>query len=126
MVLSMPSQPPYPSAQQTVTPSALTAQAGQVVHPNPHSMMSNGHLTSHPSLIQHPALPLTNGQAAAVHGQAAAADNQDGPNRLQMLRTVGSGKYEFSDPGHPKGRHRRPQLVHVLQIDIFSFLRFEE
>uniref|UniRef100_A0A3P8THE0 Kelch like family member 29 n=1 Tax=Amphiprion percula TaxID=161767 RepID=A0A3P8THE0_AMPPE len=91
MVLSMPSQPPYASAQPTVTPSALTAQANQVVHPNPHSLMGNGHLTSHPSLIQPPTLPLTNGQAAA-----------DGPNGLQMLRTVGSGKYEFSDPGHPR------------------------
>uniref|UniRef100_A0A3Q4N3N8 Kelch-like family member 29 n=1 Tax=Neolamprologus brichardi TaxID=32507 RepID=A0A3Q4N3N8_NEOBR len=60
MVLSMPSQPPYASAQPTVTPSALTAQT--------------------------------------------SADNQDGPNGLQMLRTVGSGKYEFSDPGHPKGK----------------------
>uniref|UniRef100_A0A3Q3R4F5 BTB domain-containing protein n=1 Tax=Monopterus albus TaxID=43700 RepID=A0A3Q3R4F5_MONAL len=88
MVLSMPGQPPYPSAQPTVTPSALTAQANQVVHPSPHNVMGNGHLTSHPGLIQPPALPLTNGQ--------------DGPNGLQMLRTVGMGKYEFSDPGHPK------------------------
>ncbi|XP_051264139.1 kelch-like protein 29 [Dicentrarchus labrax] len=108
MVLSMPNQPPYPSAQPTVAPSALTAQANQVVHPNPHSVMGNGHLTSHPGLIQHPALPLTNGQAAAAaaaaaaQGQPTAADNQDGPNGLQMLRTVGMGKYEFSDPGHPK------------------------
>ncbi|XP_029984246.1 kelch-like protein 29 [Sphaeramia orbicularis] len=104
MVLSMPSQPPYPSAQPTVTPSALTAQANQVVHPNPHSVMGNGHLTSHPghALIQPPALPLTNGQAAAAQAQLTAADNQDGPNGLQMLRTVGMGKYEFSDPGHPK------------------------
>ncbi|XP_042075023.1 kelch-like protein 29 isoform X3 [Haplochromis burtoni] len=106
MVLSMPSQPPYASAQPTVTPSALTAQANPVVHPNAHSMIGNGHLTSHPSLIQPHTLPLTNGQAAAAaaaaHGQQTAADNQDGPNGLQMLRTVGSGKYEFSDPGHPK------------------------
>ncbi|GLD59642.1 kelch-like protein 29, partial [Lates japonicus] len=104
MVLSMPSQPPYPSAQPTVAPSALTAQANQVVHPSPHSVMGNGHLTSHPGLIQPPALPLTNGQAAAAAAQAqpTAADNQDGPNGLQMLRTVGMGKYEFSDPGHPK------------------------
>uniref|UniRef100_A0A3P8RB13 BTB domain-containing protein n=1 Tax=Astatotilapia calliptera TaxID=8154 RepID=A0A3P8RB13_ASTCA len=93
MVLSMPSQPPYASAQPTVTPSALTAQANPVVHPNAHSMIGNGHLTSHPSLIQPHTLPLINGQAAA-----------DGPNGLQMLRTVGSGKYEFSDPGHPKGK----------------------
>lgn len=108
MVLSMPSQPPYASAQPTVTPSALTAQANPVVHPNAHSMIGNGHLTSHPSLIQPHTLPLTNGQAAAAaaaaHGQQTAADNQDGPNGLQMLRTVGSGKYEFSDPGHPKGK----------------------
>ncbi|XP_006793066.1 kelch-like protein 29 [Neolamprologus brichardi] len=104
MVLSMPSQPPYASAQPTVTPSALTAQANPVVHPNAHSMIGNGHLTSHPSLIQPHTLPLTNGQAAAAaaHGQQTSADNQDGPNGLQMLRTVGSGKYEFSDPGHPK------------------------
>uniref|UniRef100_A0A3Q3S524 Kelch-like family member 29 n=1 Tax=Mastacembelus armatus TaxID=205130 RepID=A0A3Q3S524_9TELE len=91
MVLSMPNQSPYPSAQPTVAPSALTAQANQVVHPSAHSVMGNGHLTSHPGLIQPPALPLTNGQAAA-----------DSPNGLQMLRTVGMGKYEFSDPGHPK------------------------
>uniref|UniRef100_A0A3B3Y1Y5 BTB domain-containing protein n=1 Tax=Poecilia mexicana TaxID=48701 RepID=A0A3B3Y1Y5_9TELE len=101
LVLSMPSQPPYPAAQPTVTPTALTAQANPVVHPNPHSLMGNGHLTSHSSLLQPPTLPLTNGQAA-VHAQPTAADNQDAPNGLQMLRTVGSGKYEFSDPGHPK------------------------
>ncbi|XP_074471519.1 kelch-like protein 29 isoform X2 [Sebastes fasciatus] len=102
MVLSMPSQPPY-HGQPTVAPSALAAQANHVVHPNPHSVMGNGHLTSHPGLMQHPALPLTNGQAAAVAAAAAAhEDSQDGPNGLQMLRTVGMGKYEFSDPGHPK------------------------
>uniref|UniRef100_A0A3Q3VST7 BTB domain-containing protein n=1 Tax=Mola mola TaxID=94237 RepID=A0A3Q3VST7_MOLML len=87
MVLSLPSQPPYPSAQPTVTPSALTAQGSQVVHPNPHCVMNNGHLTSHPGPLHPPTLPLTNGQA---------------PSGLQMLRTVGMGKYEFSDPGHPK------------------------
>lgn len=114
MVLSMPSQSPYPSAQPTVVPSALTAQANQVVHPNPHSVMGNGHLASHPGLIQPPALHLTNGQAAvAAQAQPTSADNQDGPNSLQMLRTVGMGKYEFSDPGHPKGKHRRPQLTHL-------------
>uniref|UniRef100_A0A668A7G1 Kelch like family member 29 n=1 Tax=Myripristis murdjan TaxID=586833 RepID=A0A668A7G1_9TELE len=103
MVLSMPSQPPYPSAQPSVTPSPLTAPASQVVHPNPHSVMGNGHLTPHPShaLIQPPSLPLTNGQAAP-QAQPTAVANQDGPNGLQMLRTVGMGKYEFSDPGHPK------------------------
>ncbi|KAA8583363.1 hypothetical protein FQN60_015909 [Etheostoma spectabile] len=101
MVLTMPSQLPYQSAQAAVAPSPLAAQASQVVHSNPHSVMGNGHLTSHHGLIQHPALPLTNGQAAA-QAQPTAGDNQDGPNALQMLRTVGMGKYEFSDPGHPK------------------------
>eukprot|EP00064_Thunnus_orientalis_P013711 superscaffoldBa00002276_g13751 len=114
MVLNMPSQPPYPSAQPTVAPSALTAQANQVVHPSPHSVMGNGHLTSHPGLIQPPALPLTNGQAAA-QAQSTAADNQDGPNGLQMLRTVGMGKYEFSDPGHPKARVPASVTVSVFR-----------
>ncbi|XP_074541403.1 kelch-like protein 29 isoform X2 [Halichoeres trimaculatus] len=102
MVLSMPSQSPYPSAQPIVTSSTLTAQANQVVHPNLHSMIGNGHLTPHPGLIQPPALPLTNGQSAAAQAPPSAAANQDSPNGLQMLRTVGMGKYEFSDPGHPK------------------------
>ncbi|XP_074540836.1 kelch-like protein 29 isoform X1 [Halichoeres trimaculatus] len=101
MVLSMPSQSLYPSAQPIVAPSALTAQTNQVVHPNQHNVIGNGHLTPHPGLIQPPALPLTNGQAAA-QAPPSAADNLDGPNGLQMLRTVGMGKYEFSDPGHPK------------------------
>ncbi|XP_056150164.1 kelch-like protein 29 [Lampris incognitus] len=103
MVLNMPSQPPYPSVQPSVAPSPLTTPANQVVHPNPHSVLGNGHLTPHPNhpLIQAPALPLTNGQAAPQAPPTALA-NQDGPNGLQMLRTVGMGKYEFSDPGHPK------------------------
>uniref|UniRef100_A0A3P9JG50 Kelch-like family member 29 n=1 Tax=Oryzias latipes TaxID=8090 RepID=A0A3P9JG50_ORYLA len=113
MVLSMPSQPPFATAQPTVTPSALAGQANQVIHPNHHSIMGNGHLTSHPSLLQHPALPLTNGQAAAV--QSTCADSIDGANGLQMLRTVGSGKYEFSDPGHPKGKRQ-----HVSDLWPFS------
>uniref|UniRef100_UPI0037E752CD kelch-like protein 29 n=1 Tax=Semicossyphus pulcher TaxID=241346 RepID=UPI0037E752CD len=100
MVLSMPSQTLYPSTQHTVAPSVLTNQG---VHPNPHSVIGNGHLSSHPGLIQPPAPPLTNGQAAAAaQAPPSAVDNQDGPNRLQMLRTVGIGRYEFSDPGHPK------------------------
>lgn len=119
MVLSMPSQAPYPSAQPTVAPSALTAQPNQVVHPSPHNVMGNGHLASHPGLIQPPTLPLTNGQAAVVaaaQAQPTAGDVQDGPNGLQMLRTVGMGKYEFSDPGHPKGKHERRQLWQPAQV----------
>lgn len=110
MVLSLPGQATYPSAQPAV------AQANQVVHAGAHGVMGNGHLAPHPALIQPPTLPLTNGQAAAAAAAAAAqapptvtaVDGQDAPNGLQMLRTVGMGKYEFSDPGHPKGKLRPP------------------
>lgn len=124
MVLSLPSQPPYPSAQPTVTPSALTAHGSQVVHPNPHCVMNNGHLTSHPGPLHPPTLPLTNGQAAAAQAQTTTADNQEAPSGLQMLRTVGMGKYEFSDPGHPKGKHRRTQLMHSTQGEILALVLF--
>ncbi|XP_034556156.1 kelch-like protein 29 isoform X2 [Notolabrus celidotus] len=103
ILMSMPSQSPYPSAQPIVTTSALTAQANQVVHgSNHHSMIGNGHLTSHPGLMQPPPLPLTNGHGAAAQAPPSAVANQDNPNGLQILRTAGMGKYEFNDPGHPK------------------------
>ncbi|KAL0165076.1 hypothetical protein M9458_040829, partial [Cirrhinus mrigala] len=100
LVLSLQNQSPYATSQPPITPSPLTT-AGQVVHPAPQSVVGNGHMT-HP-LIQPPALPsaalpLTNGQATT---QPASA-NQESPNGLQMLRTVGMGKYEFTDPSHPK------------------------
>nr|XP_029134668.1 kelch-like protein 29 [Labrus bergylta] len=103
MVLSMPSQSPYVSSQPTVTPFVLTARANQVFPPNPPIVIDGSHLPSHPSLIPSPALPLANRQAVAAAAQApcSAADNPDGPNDLQMLRTVDMGKYKLSDPGHP-------------------------
>lgn len=119
LVLSLPSQPPYPSAQPTVAPSALTAQANQVVHPNPHSVMGNGHLASHPGLIQPPALPLTNGQVAVA--ATVAADNHESLNGPQMLRTVGMGKYKFSDPGHPKGKRAHSQLMEPVQVELSAY-----
>ncbi|KAJ0061198.1 hypothetical protein NL108_013322 [Boleophthalmus pectinirostris] len=99
MVLNLPTQPPY--QPPAVTPSPL--QANHVVHPNHHlgnGHLGNGHLAhphpGHAPLLHPPsALPLTN-------GQAQLAEAQDGASGLQMLRTVGMGKYEFSDPGHPK------------------------
>lgn len=129
LVLSLPSQPPYPSAQPTVAPSALTAQANQVVHPNPHSVMGNGHLASHPGLIQPPALPLTNGQVAvaatvAALGQPTTADNHESLNGLQMLRTVGMGKYKFSDPGHPKGKRAQSQLMQPVWVELLAHYGF--
>ncbi|KAJ8009528.1 hypothetical protein DPEC_G00089810 [Dallia pectoralis] len=115
MVLNMPSQPPYPSAQPPVASSPLSTSSGRPggTHPSQHnhSVIGNGHLTPHPPplpahpLMQHPALPLTNGQAALLIPPTPVVSNQDGPrgpNGLQMLRTVGMGKYEFTDPGHPK------------------------
>uniref|UniRef100_A0A8C1ISQ1 Kelch-like family member 29 n=1 Tax=Cyprinus carpio TaxID=7962 RepID=A0A8C1ISQ1_CYPCA len=95
LVLNLQNQSPYATSQPPITPSPLTT-AGQVVHPSPQSVVGNGHMT-HP-LIQPPALPsatlpLTNGQATT---------NQESPNGLQMLRTVGMGKYEFTDQSHPK------------------------
>uniref|UniRef100_A0A673JEL1 Kelch-like protein 29 n=1 Tax=Sinocyclocheilus rhinocerous TaxID=307959 RepID=A0A673JEL1_9TELE len=100
LVLNLQNQSPYATSQPPITPSPLTT-AGQVVHPAPQNVVGNGHMT-HP-LIQPPALPcaalpLTNGQAMT---QPASA-NQESLNRLQMLRTVGMGKYEFTDPSHPK------------------------
>ncbi|XP_028809293.1 kelch-like protein 29 [Denticeps clupeoides] len=109
LLLSLPNQPPYGSTQPPVTPSALTT-TGQVAHPAQHSVVGNGHMAPHP-LIQPPtlpsaALPLTNGQPAPqptpIHGPTPSTTNQESPNGLQMLRTVGMGKYEFTDPGHPK------------------------
>uniref|UniRef100_A0A8C2DKL8 Kelch-like family member 29 n=1 Tax=Cyprinus carpio TaxID=7962 RepID=A0A8C2DKL8_CYPCA len=100
LVLNLQNQSPYATSQPPITPSPLTT-AGQVVHPAPQSVVGNGHMT-HP-LMQPPALPsaalpLTNGQATTQPPSA----NQESPNRLQMLRTVGMGKYEFTDPSHPK------------------------
>uniref|UniRef100_A0A4W4FPF4 BTB domain-containing protein n=1 Tax=Electrophorus electricus TaxID=8005 RepID=A0A4W4FPF4_ELEEL len=102
LVLSLQSQSPYVTSQPPITPSPLTT-GGQVAHPTPQSVVGNGHLT-HP-LIQPPALPsaalpVTNGQTTPQPPLTSA--NQESPNGLQMLRTVGMGKYEFTDPGHPK------------------------
>ncbi|XP_055728154.1 kelch-like protein 29 [Salvelinus fontinalis] len=117
MVLKMPYQPPYPLAQPPVFSSPLSTPSGgpRGAHTNQqnHRVMGNGHLTPHPPphhshpahpLIQPHVLPLTNGQLARLVPPTPVA-NQDGPrgpNGLQMLRTVGMGKYEFTDPGHPK------------------------
>ncbi|XP_077075988.1 kelch-like protein 29 [Siphateles boraxobius] len=102
LVLNIQNQSPYATSQPPITLSPLTT-AGQVVHPAPQSVMGNGHMT-HP-LIQPPtlpsaALPLTNGQATTQPTPASV--NQESQNGLQMLRTVGMGKYEFTDPSHPK------------------------
>uniref|UniRef100_A0A673WXT8 Kelch like family member 29 n=2 Tax=Salmo TaxID=8028 RepID=A0A673WXT8_SALTR len=107
MVLNMPSQPPYPLAQPPVASLPLSSTSGGPggTHSNQHNqnVMGNGHLMPHP-LIQPPVLPLTNGQLVPPLPSTLVAyqDDPRGPNGLQMLRTVGMGKYEFTDPGHPK------------------------
>ncbi|XP_019712031.1 LOW QUALITY PROTEIN: kelch-like protein 29 [Hippocampus comes] len=91
-----------------VAPVTTVSQPSLLPHTYalPHPPSYNHSVTAqspHPGLIQ-----LSNGQGAAAHvpvaanAPPAASDNQEGPNGLQMLRTVGMGKYEFSDPGHPK------------------------
>ncbi|XP_052379902.1 kelch-like protein 29 [Oncorhynchus keta] len=107
MVLNMPPQPPYPLAQPPVASLPLSSTSGGPggTHPNQQNqnVMGNGHLMPHP-LIQPPVLPLTNGQLVPplLSTLVAYQDDPRGPNGLQMLRTVGMGKYEFTDPGHPK------------------------
>lgn len=117
LVLNLQNQSPYATSQPPITPSPLTS-AGQVVHPAPQSVVGNGHMT-HP-LIQPPtlpsaALPLTNGQATTQPTPASV--NQESPNGLQMLRTVGMGKYEFTDPSHPKGK-RFPSLMRLQLMNV--------
>ncbi|XP_035278462.1 kelch-like protein 29 [Anguilla anguilla] len=69
-----------------------------------HPAVGNGHMT-HPAMqppaAPHANVPLTNGQAAPQAPPIPPA-NQESPNGLQMLRTIGMGKYEFTDPWHPK------------------------
>ncbi|GAA6103719.1 kelch-like protein 29 [Tachysurus ichikawai] len=101
LVLSLQNQLPYSTNQPPITPMPAGG----------HSVVGNGHLT-HP-LMQLPALPsaalpLTNGQPSPVSA------NPEAPNGLQMLRTVGMGKYEFTDPGHPKGKRAEPWLTLVV------------
>ncbi|KAG2468112.1 KLH29 protein, partial [Polypterus senegalus] len=106
MVMNMPSQPLYTNSQPPITMSPLTG-VSQVTHPV-HPVVGNGHMT-HP-IFQPPHLPsaalpssapLTNGQTTA-QPPATPPANQESTNGLQMLRTVGMGKYEFTDPWHPK------------------------
>ncbi|XP_039540711.1 kelch-like protein 29 [Pimephales promelas] len=101
----LPQQPSQPMASMVLNVHSQSLAVGglppmpsvcQVAH-TVHTVMGNGHLT-HP-MVQSAAMtsstlptngPLTNGQQENTN------------NGLQMLRTVGPGKYEFTDPWHPK------------------------
>ncbi|XP_053236827.1 kelch-like protein 29 isoform X1 [Podarcis raffonei] len=107
MVVNLQSQPLYTNSQP-ITMSSMTG-VGQVTHPG-HSAVGNGHMTcpilpppppALPSAALPNSVPATNGQAAPQLPPNQTG-SQDSTNGVQMLRTVGVGKYEFTDPWHPK------------------------
>uniref|UniRef100_A0A671MEW4 Kelch-like protein 29 n=1 Tax=Sinocyclocheilus anshuiensis TaxID=1608454 RepID=A0A671MEW4_9TELE len=101
----LPQQPSQPMTNMVLNVQSQSLAVGglppmpsvcQVAHPV-HTVVGNGHLT-HP-MVQSATMsssplptnePLTNSQQETAN------------NSLQMLRTVGLGKYEFTDPWHPK------------------------
>nr|KAF6328880.1 kelch like family member 29 [Pipistrellus kuhlii] len=97
VVVNMPAQALYASPQPLAV-SALPG-VGQVARPGP-SAVGNGHMAG-------PLLPPPPpAQPSAARPSGAPATNgpptTDAAPGLQMLRTIGVGKYEFTDPGHPK------------------------
>uniref|UniRef100_A0A8C9L913 Kelch like family member 29 n=1 Tax=Pavo cristatus TaxID=9049 RepID=A0A8C9L913_PAVCR len=107
MVVNLQSQPLYTNSQ----PLSMSSMSGvgPVAHPSP-GVVGNGHLACPMLPPPPPALPsaalpsnapATNGQVAAPLPPNAAA-GPDNTNGVQMLRTIGVGKYEFTDPWHPK------------------------
>ncbi|XP_045700629.1 kelch-like protein 29 isoform X3 [Phyllostomus hastatus] len=99
VVVNMPAQALYASPQPLAV-STLPG-VGQVARPGP-TTVGNGHMAGPllpPPPPAQPSATLPSG-APATNGPPAT----DSAHGLQMLRTIGVGKYEFTDPGHPKGR----------------------
>ncbi|KAB0380165.1 hypothetical protein FD755_007949, partial [Muntiacus reevesi] len=99
VVVNMPAQALYASPQPLAV-STLPG-VGQVARPGP-TAVGNGHMAG-------PLLPPPPpAQPSATLPSSAPATNgpptSDSAHGLQMLRTIGVGKYEFTDPGHPKGK----------------------
>uniref|UniRef100_A0A2R9AGK6 Kelch like family member 29 n=1 Tax=Pan paniscus TaxID=9597 RepID=A0A2R9AGK6_PANPA len=97
VVVNMPAQALYASPQPLAV-STLPG-VGQVARPGP-TAVGNGHMAG-------PLLPpLPPAQPSATLPSGAPATNgpptTDSAHGLQMLRTIGVGKYEFTDPGHPR------------------------
>lgn len=99
VVVNMPAQALYASPQPLAV-STLPG-VGQVARPGP-TAVGNGHMAgpllpppppAQPSAALPSSVPATNGPPTT-----------DSAHGLQMLRTIGVGKYEFTDPGHPKGK----------------------
>ncbi|XP_048453078.1 kelch-like protein 29 [Rhincodon typus] len=110
MVVNLQSQPLY-TTSQPITMSPLTG-VGQVTQPPP-STVGNGQMSCpilQPSAVPSAALPSN---AQGVNEQVVShlplnpPQAEDSKNGVQMLRTVGTGKYEFMDPWHPKGDQRK-------------------
>nr|XP_004663818.1 kelch-like protein 29 isoform X2 [Jaculus jaculus] len=97
VVVNMPAQALYASPQ----PLAMSTLpgVGQVARPGP-TAVGNGHMAG-PLLPPPPPAQLS----ATLPSNAPATNGPpttDSAHGLQMLRTIGVGKYEFTDPGHPK------------------------
>ncbi|XP_054976077.1 kelch-like protein 29 isoform X2 [Sorex araneus] len=96
VVVNMPAQALYASPQPLAV--STLPSVGQVARPGP-SAVGNGHMAG-------PLLPPPPAQPSATLPSGAPATNgpptTDSAPGLQMLRTIGVGKYEFTDPGHPK------------------------
>lgn len=99
VVVNMPAQALYASPQPLAV-STLPG-VGQVARPGP-TAVGNGHMAGPLLPPPPPAQP-----SAALPNSAPATNGPpttDSAHGLQMLRTIGVGKYEFTDPGHPKGK----------------------
>ncbi|XP_056332384.1 LOW QUALITY PROTEIN: kelch-like protein 29 [Danio aesculapii] len=101
----LPQQPSQPMSSMVLNVQSQTLAVGglppmpsicQVAHPV-HTVVGNGHLT-HP-MVQSAALTCS---TLPTNGPLTNGLQETCSNGLQMLRTVGLGKYEFTDPCHPK------------------------
>ncbi|XP_062892827.1 kelch-like protein 29 isoform X1 [Mobula hypostoma] len=109
MVVNLQSQPLY-TTSHPMTVSPLSG-VGQVTQPVP-TTIGNGHMSC--PMLNPSALPSVTppSNAPSVNGQVVSQlplnppQIEDDKNGTQMLRTVGTGKYEFMDPWHPKGDRR--------------------
>ncbi|KAJ8387833.1 hypothetical protein AAFF_G00149820 [Aldrovandia affinis] len=114
-VMNMPGHPAL--ATPPLTPVC------RVTHP---TALGNGHMT-HPAMQLPTGAPPTSGPPPLTNGQTAPPPppnppaNQDGTNWLQMLRTCGMGKYEFTDPWHPKEMLK--ELNHQRRAKEFTDLK---
>ncbi|KAK2092076.1 hypothetical protein P7K49_028604 [Saguinus oedipus] len=102
VVVNMPAQALYASPQPLAV-STLPG-VGQVARPGP-TAVGNGHMAGPllpPPPPAQPSATLPSG-APATNGPPTT----DSAHGLQMLRTIGVGKYEFTDPGHPRGLRLR-------------------